>query len=593
MTSRGTQLLPQKHQSELEVLSLQHEIRDKHQQIRKISLRYNQLETQFKSILQNHQAMLNHLQDLKLQIENERERNRNLSKENQKVQLELLAIQTTNGKIEEYKEEIVALKRMNANLEQAMLEQKNMKESKQIAEYKNKIKILKEEYSKIESTSRKQFEKYEASEKIIAAQKEQIKALKKRISELTLELNSLQNENSSLKDRVSVRSDDDDELKQKLAQQQQFLIHKDQTIKNLKETIQKLKDELANMKNLFSDLERKYQNELESKKSPPVVDISTTESYVTEDPYNFTVSHNSLNITINSLEFDPNTYPLDSFLPTFVSVDFYEFKTELTDIIQPNDLGEIPFQTRIICNNIIMNSDLVYHLCTDSVSFDVHLESDGQGTRIGNCTVPLKDLLDKSVFKGRIPIKYTPNQLESVQNLDKMMNQTIGYIDIELAFDVPMSKAIEGTVDVEKLKGISKKSFKSSNAEKIRIEILSAKNLPTPKGNFSPFIRYTFYNFDTYSTQSASSSPNPVFNDEQIFPVERDDQLKEYLNSNVLKLEVFANDKEQIGFGEIPLYKLLVDDLIEKNLTIKNVSGKEISNCKLDIKISRKSLSKK
>ena len=88
--------------------------------------------------------MLNHLQDLKTQIENERERNRNLSKENQKVQLEMLAIQATSAKLEQYKDEIESLKKMNAKLEAAIMDQKQMEDSKEIKAFKEKIKILKE-----------------------------------------------------------------------------------------------------------------------------------------------------------------------------------------------------------------------------------------------------------------------------------------------------------------------------------------------------------------------------------------------------------------------------------------------------------------
>lgn len=54
--------------NEMELLSLQHEIRDKNTHIEILQQKYNQLESNFKEILGNHRQLLGHLENQKQQI---------------------------------------------------------------------------------------------------------------------------------------------------------------------------------------------------------------------------------------------------------------------------------------------------------------------------------------------------------------------------------------------------------------------------------------------------------------------------------------------------------------------------------------------
>lgn len=59
----------QQQQREMELLSLQHEIRDKNSQILLLQTKYDKMEENFNYLLQNHKLVLKHLEELKNQNE--------------------------------------------------------------------------------------------------------------------------------------------------------------------------------------------------------------------------------------------------------------------------------------------------------------------------------------------------------------------------------------------------------------------------------------------------------------------------------------------------------------------------------------------
>jgi chromosome segregation ATPase len=58
-----------RQQDEMELLSLQRELRDKNREYRVMQSKYEQLNTHFKYIRDNHRTLLSHLEELKQQIE--------------------------------------------------------------------------------------------------------------------------------------------------------------------------------------------------------------------------------------------------------------------------------------------------------------------------------------------------------------------------------------------------------------------------------------------------------------------------------------------------------------------------------------------
>ena len=61
--------LVQQQQREMELLSLQHEIRDKTSHIQLLQSKYDQLELNFKQIIKNHKTLLSHLEEIKRELE--------------------------------------------------------------------------------------------------------------------------------------------------------------------------------------------------------------------------------------------------------------------------------------------------------------------------------------------------------------------------------------------------------------------------------------------------------------------------------------------------------------------------------------------
>ena len=120
MSKRGRKVTSDYQKEEIELLSLQHEIRTKNVHLQTLKAKYHTLEQNFKAVILNHKAMLQPLSDVKDQMQAERETNASLQKENQKLVLRNQMVQQQKSRKQELIDQVKALKTCNQKLERAM-----------------------------------------------------------------------------------------------------------------------------------------------------------------------------------------------------------------------------------------------------------------------------------------------------------------------------------------------------------------------------------------------------------------------------------------------------------------------------------------
>ncbi|EFC50827.1 predicted protein [Naegleria gruberi] len=159
-----------RQQHEMELLSLQHEIRSKNTKIKQLQSKYDQLENNFKFILDNHKELINRLGELERDLKDERERSSELQNKIQLQQIEITKLSDSEEKNKKLRQEIESLRKVNKNLQDTLLDTEKLKEKKQNKKYETLIEQLKQEIKQWNDKFSEQHVKYT---KIVAKYKNQ------------------------------------------------------------------------------------------------------------------------------------------------------------------------------------------------------------------------------------------------------------------------------------------------------------------------------------------------------------------------------------------------------------------------------------
>lgn len=174
----------QQQQREMELLSLQHEIRDKNSQILLLQTKYDKMEENFNYLLQNHKLVLKHLEDLKNQNEQERLKSVKLMRDLQNAQLENTKQRTAKAKIEELTSSVKEQKKVIDSLHEALNQEDRKIELKQREEYDRKISDLNWQIREWSEQSTKQFKEEELLRSQLDGSKRRAKELEDEKMEL-------------------------------------------------------------------------------------------------------------------------------------------------------------------------------------------------------------------------------------------------------------------------------------------------------------------------------------------------------------------------------------------------------------------------
>jgi len=108
--------------------------------------------------------------------------------------------------------------------------------------------------------------------------------------------------------------------------------------------------------------------------------------------------------------------------------------------------------------------------------------------------------------------------------------------------------------------------------------------------DMQPFFHYAFYTFD--HTSAVVAGPNPFFDERKQYEVEMNQQLTDYLRSQILEVH-FIDDSvdlnkgqnDYIGTVRIPLRELLTTGKIHEHFAITDDSGKENGSAEISITV--------
>ncbi|KAG2393617.1 hypothetical protein C9374_007148 [Naegleria lovaniensis] len=160
MMALATSDLKSKQEHEMEMLSLQHELRSKNAKIKQLQSKYDQTENNFKYILNNHKELINRLSEIERDLKEERERNSDLQNKIQLQQIEIAKLSDSEEKNKKLRQEIESLKKVNKNLQDTLLDTEKLKEKKQNKKYETIIEQLKQEIKQWNDKFSEQHTKY-------------------------------------------------------------------------------------------------------------------------------------------------------------------------------------------------------------------------------------------------------------------------------------------------------------------------------------------------------------------------------------------------------------------------------------------------
>ncbi|KAF0983791.1 hypothetical protein FDP41_007706 [Naegleria fowleri] len=160
MMALATSDLKSKQEHEMEMLSLQHELRSKNAKIKQLQSKYDQTENNFKYILNNHKELINRLAEIERDLKEERDRNSELQNKIQLQQIEIAKLSDSEEKNKKLRQEIESLKKVNKNLQDTLLDTEKLKEKKQNKKYETIIEQLKQEIKQWNDKFSEQHTKY-------------------------------------------------------------------------------------------------------------------------------------------------------------------------------------------------------------------------------------------------------------------------------------------------------------------------------------------------------------------------------------------------------------------------------------------------
>ncbi|KAL0490039.1 hypothetical protein AKO1_009365 [Acrasis kona] len=566
-----------KHQQDdMELMSLQREIREKNKEYRTIQLKYDQLKNAFQQVKENQATILSHLEDLKNEIEEERSKNVELSDQLQLAQVENAKIHDAKIKNEEQQKEIVLLKEVKKSLEKALMDDKKSSDSRTVKKYEQQIEILNEEIRKWNETSKKQYsENKQVSTKLQVANT--------RIEALIKENNDTKSQSLLHEERV-----------RKLEKQIEM--------SNLMMESVKKKKELKHTTDQFTQTDRVIEKVKEQQAPPPRQEVerkivpkpstaATVEKklepkskFALKSDVHFLQDKNICEVTIDTLVLKSDFVSQNNLAPLFFSVDFFEHDTQATIIVEPN-LNHNNFSSapsirfgNALRFEVVMNEMFLYYLQNGELLLELNVTRGQDFDVVGRSSIPLTDLVTQEQ-----PIKAFAVVVSS-----KNENVVIGTVNYLISMDVPILKCVKQDKSAlnKFLKLLSANHKKNDDVEvhQTVIRLLFCNQVPTKKSGSTVSVHYKFYTFSTYKTKFVhlGEHGDAKINDEQVFPVDNDFEFKQYLRKSNLDVLLVDQSSNILGEACIPLR-----DLLSTNAVIgvyKLSSGGEI---KIEIEKSK------
>uniref|UniRef100_A0A1A8G3P5 RPGRIP1-like n=1 Tax=Nothobranchius korthausae TaxID=1143690 RepID=A0A1A8G3P5_9TELE len=603
--------------SNTSMIRLQKQLADRSNRVTELEGRYVQLQEAQRTLKVSHDAAMERLDEFSAQLKDERLKNLQLNKQLQMENINKVQMEQLQEQVTELEQERDLLKDNNKKLlnsifdvsqqqkrqiqEQQLKVQITQLETAQKADLKDKNKIL--DQLRVEQDKNQQLveQKKELHVQFLE-QKQQVEELKNHlkfysqendysVAELTeaLLLIKKRQKSGDLGFLLEVDNEASSSMEAKLR-----AAHA--------ETIQEL-EKTRNLLNMESQISRDYKVELEAavqkmnsnrveyeKKlahqaqllDSRAAKISRLEAQLTDFAYGhkphifkpdlitademkelgeaLDLEHGEslLEIQIVGASLSPHILPVlgDVEPSTFCTYSFYLFGLHSTPVVA----GLSPrygFTSKYVVH---LDEYFLDYLSRCAVLVELHQVLGLDWRTLGMCQLPLHQLhqQDRKV-QGNIPLVGTHKEL-----------QYIGSVDYWIRLTVPETKTTHP--NREKLQSVGSLHTRpsphsqllqapSSSWNQLFITVQHCSNLqPRISHSPSPYVVYKFFTFPDYATATVHDSFDPEFNDFQSFSILMDQDLDQYLKSELLQIYVFDYKEKQmdayLGKAQVPLLPL-------------------------------------
>ena len=545
LENNGADNLKLRQQHEMELLSLQHEIRSKNTKIKQLQSKYDQLENNFKYILTNHKELIGRLAELEGDLKEERERSSEYQNKIQLQQIEITKLSDSEERNGKLRQEIESLKKINKNLQDTLMDTEKLKEKKQNKQYETIIEQLKQEIKQWNDKFSEQYIKYNKIVSKYKVQETQLESLmekkeKKSVPCQTMPQPLLDAEaqttpqqkpitySQSVQTNIEIK-----EVKKEIPPVKVEWVAKTPFVREVEiETaseeipivrmpVQKPKKKEAPPtkpkqetkqevpKEIREIIEAQHRKQLEAEKEndkPRSVTISQRDvpKEKKQVRVSFVQSHSENQCTVRFTNIRQNTnhfFKEWGTLPFFLSVDFFKHETQLSNMTY-GVTTELAFERVFEFEN---NSLFLYYLANGSILVQLTIAHS-----IDNCEVIGQSEIKLSEF-----IKEGTNCLKGTTTLFGKANKTqMATLDFEITLKDPIPKIVS--------------NFRSSDT----FELFTDKFVSTPTisdHNNSRYAQYEEGDEDTSSDVRKSVSEN-------------DDQHESYLDEELLNQQLEHGD---------------------------------------------------
>ncbi|XP_047202690.1 protein fantom isoform X3 [Girardinichthys multiradiatus] len=257
---------------------------------------------------------------------------------------------------------------------------------------------------------------------------------------------------------------------------------------------------------------------------------------------------------------------------TFCTYTFYLFKPHSTPVVT----GHRPrygFTSKYVVSMDEHFMDYL-HRCPVTVELNQALGMDWRMLATGQ--LRLQQLLDqKGKVYGSIPLVGTHEEA-----------RTFGSLDYWLRLRIPMTETM--SLYREKLKAVGyihtalsehSQQPASSSRNELFITVQRCRDLQSRSSQQpNPYVVYKFFDFPDYPTATMDNRSHPEFNDLKSYSILMDEDLDQYLKTEVLQFYVFDYKEEQmdtyLGKAQVPLLPLTRDQEVSGVFELADPSGR-------------------
>ncbi|KAJ3219155.1 Protein fantom [Dinochytrium kinnereticum] len=251
--------------------------------------------------------------------------------------------------------------------------------------------------------------------------------------------------------------------------------------------------------------------------------------------------------------------PTRSSITLFAIFDFFDFETVITP------LGTSPFTTLNHTSSFRVFTDdfFLQYLQTQRVVLNVCVSNGLDFMCVGKCFVNVKELTDPD---RTAPVRFYADLMSALDG-----KVVIGKVDYSLRAHLPMSQAIraykERTLALNLLESTAKdpspqRTLKTPTNDLI-IQITRCANLRPIHKSMSVFVGFQIYVFEEMTTETISSSPNPLFNHTRVLPIPMTRDLDSYLRHGAFYVVVLdERSGECYGSCQVPIFGLAFGEKI-------------------------------